>query len=295
MSKYMPVITVILPCYNAAAFIEETLNSVLNQTFDDFECLVIDDASTDQTCALVERIAAQDARVKLFRKEQNTGYTESLNMGLSLARGWYVARMDADDICMPQRFEKQVAFMETNPGCVMCGSAYRLMHNNYTVHVPVTHADIMLGLLYGNVFCHPSIMMRNEIIRKNNIRYETRFEPSEDYAMWVHLSNFGTLANLPDVLLAYRLHRESVSNSRSITQKKLANHIRLSLIQNKLRLLKGKWLLHINRFWFSVILLIESMYNPNIGVSPALKKVIGNRHKIFARSQYTSAHDTSRK
>jgi glycosyltransferase involved in cell wall biosynthesis len=282
MSKYLPVITVILPCYNAAAFIEETLHSVLNQTFVDFECLVIDDASTDQTCALVERIAAQDARVKLFRKEQNTGYTESLNMGIGLARGRYIARMDADDICMPQRFEKQVAFMEANPGCVMCGSAYRLIHNNHTVQGPVTHSDIMLGLLYGNVFCHPSVMIRNEILRKNNIRYDTRYEPSEDYSMWVHLSNFGTLANLPDVLLAYRLHPESVSNSRSLVQKKLADEIRMSIIQKQIKIFSGERIHKLNRFWFSVVLLLESVFNNSIPTKVAFRKVIGNRHKIFS-------------
>ena len=283
MVKTSELVTTVLPCYNAEMYIEESVYSILNQTYKNIECIVIDDASTDQTCALVERIAAHDVRVKLFRKEQNTGYTESLNMGLKLARGKYIARMDADDLAMPERLEKQVAYMEANPDCVVCGTAYKLHHNGFAIYPPVSHHEIMLGMMYGNVFCHPSILMRTSVLAENELLYDTNYEPSEDYDMWVRLSRYGKLANLPDVLLSYRLHLSSVSSSRSLIQKKKAEDIRLAFIRTRLILFTGSWVVHVNRFWFSVILLVESVFNRKVSFTSALRKVIGTRSAIFKK------------
>ncbi|MFN5026311.1 MAG: glycosyltransferase family 2 protein [Bacteroidota bacterium] len=283
MSSNSPVVSVILPCYNAEMYIPETLSSILNQTFSRFECLVIDDASTDRTCTLVDSIAMHDERVVLIKKEKNTGYTESLNMGIRLARGKYIARMDADDLAMPERLEKQVAYMEANPDCVVCGTAYKLHHNGFTIYPPVSHHEIMLGMMYGNVFCHPSILMRTSVLAENGLLYDTNYEPSEDYDMWVRLSRYGKLANLPDVLLSYRLHLSSVSSSRSLIQKKKAEDIRLAYIRTRLILFTGSWVVHVNRFWFSVILLVESVFNRKVSFTSALRKVIGTRSAIFKK------------
>ena len=113
MKTKEPLVTVLLPAYNSEAFVRESLQSILDQTFTDFELIVIDDASTDGTVALVK--AFQDSRIRLVQKPHNTGYTDSLNNGIRLARGRYIARMDADDISLPHRFQKQVQFLDAHP------------------------------------------------------------------------------------------------------------------------------------------------------------------------------------
>lgn len=282
MNPDFTLVTVILPVYNTEKYIEQAINSICRQTYTNMEILVIDDASTDKTLSIVKGLSLQDLRIICIEKDKNTGYTQSLNMGLELAKGVFIARMDADDKAHPERIAKQVSYMNQHPECVMCGTAYQLMHNGHLQIPPLKHSEIMTELLYGNVFCHPSVMMRKSTLQTHSLKYDPTMEPSEDYALWTALSKYGNLANLPESLLEYRIHTGSVSKSREEIQHQKANLIRLTFIRETLMLFKGDFLLHLNRFWFSVCLLIESLVNKKIPIEVAWRKVIGNRHKIFS-------------
>jgi glycosyltransferase involved in cell wall biosynthesis len=213
-----PKITVLLPVYNCELYIQTAVESILNQTFSDFEVLIIDDASTDGTVAILKNIL--DPRIQLIQKPKNSGYTNSLNYGLKIAKGEYIARMDADDISYPERFAKQIAYLETHPEVLVCGTTYKIVGNDKRITLPEHHEAIKIGLLWGNCISHPSVMIRKKVLEDYAIEYDTSKEPAEDYHMWIQLLNFGKLKNLPEVLLEYRVYGNQVSRKRADEQKK---------------------------------------------------------------------------
>ncbi|WP_165930007.1 glycosyltransferase family 2 protein [Flavobacterium caseinilyticum] len=214
----MPQITVLLPVYNCELYVQTAVQSILNQTYTDFEFLIIDDASTDATVALIKKL--EDSRIQLIEKPINSGYTNSLNYGLQMAKGKYIARMDGDDISFPERFSKQIAYLETHPDVVVCGTTYKIIGNDKLIALPENHEAIKLGLLWGNCISHPSVMIRKKILDEYSIQYNTSKEPAEDYDMWVRLLSVGKLHNLQEVLLEYRLYGNQVSRKRAEDQKK---------------------------------------------------------------------------
>lgn len=213
-----PKITVLLPVYNCEMYVREAVDSILNQSYTDFEFLIIDDASTDATVAIVKSYA--DSRIQLIEKPINSGYTNSLNYGLKIAKGKYIARMDGDDISYPERFAKQIAYLEANPEVVVCGTTYKIVGNDKRITIPENHEDIKIGLLWGNCIMHPSVMIRKKILDDYSIQYDATKEPAEDYHMWVRLLSLGKLHNLQEVLLEYRLYGNQVSRKRAEEQKK---------------------------------------------------------------------------
>jgi glycosyltransferase involved in cell wall biosynthesis len=227
-SKY-PKITVLMPVYNCELYIKEAVESILNQTFDDFEFLIIDDASTDKTISIIKTYT--DTRIKLIEKPANTGYTNSLNYGLIIARGEYIARMDGDDISLSERFAKQVAFLDANPDVVLCGSNFSIIGTEKVINLPKENEDIKVALLKGNCIVHPSVMMRNQSLQKFAILYDSNKEPAEDYDLWVRLLETGKLFNLQEELLKYRVHNTQVSQKRKIQQNKSALESRLKLLK----------------------------------------------------------------
>lgn len=223
-----PIVSVIMPIFNCQQYARESIESVLNQTFKNFEFLIIDDASTDQTVDIIK--SYKDERIKLIEKPKNDGYTNSLNYGLKIAKGKYIARMDADDISMPERFEKQVAFLELNSKTVLCGASYSIIGSNEFTLNPQYNEDIKLGLLWTNCIAHPSVMLRAQTLKEFSLFYDVSKEPSEDYDLWVRLLNYGELYNLPQILLQYRVHDTQVSILRQNVQKNIGNRIRCSLL-----------------------------------------------------------------
>lgn len=213
-----PKITVLLPVYNCEFYIQRAVESILNQTFADFEFLIIDDASTDATVAILKKF--DDSRIQLIQKPVNLGYTNSLNYGLQIAKGEYIARMDADDISYPERFAQQVAYLETHPEVVVCGTTYKIVGNNKQITLPEQHEVIKIGLLWGNCILHPSVMMRKKVLADFSIQYDTSKEPAEDYALWVRLLSYGNFHNLQAVLMEYRVYANQVSRKRAEEQKK---------------------------------------------------------------------------
>ena len=180
-----PKISVLMPVYNCELYITEAIDSILNQTYTNFEFLIIDDASIDQTISIIKSYC--DPRIQLIEKPLNTGLTNSLNLGLKLAKGKYIARMDGDDISLPERFAKQVALLEANTSFLLCGSAISIIGTNITRFFPEEHEDIKIRMLQGNCIAHPTVMFRKEIINYYTIVYDNLKEAAEDYDLWCRL------------------------------------------------------------------------------------------------------------
>lgn len=205
----MPSVSVIMPVYNAARFLREGVESILNQTFTDFEFLIFDDGSTDESPSILQSF--DDPRIKLTISAENRGYVHWLNEGIAMAKGRYVARMDADDVSAKTRLEKQVQFLEKNPYYVLCGTNYEMFPEGGVSSLPETDESIKIGLLSITPFCHPSVMFRREILEENGLAYSVQHMPAEDKELWGRLAPFGKYANLKEVLLRYRVHDQNMS------------------------------------------------------------------------------------
>lgn len=216
-----------MSAHDARPYLAEAVASILRQSLADFEFLVIDDASTDGSGD--DLAALTDPRVRLVRNAENLGLTRSLNDGLTLARGRYVARMDADDIAAPQRLERQVAFLEANPGVGIVGSARTIIDEsgNFVAHAPAAETDLRIRwkCLLGNPFAHPAVMLRREVLGAHALRYDETFRTAQDYDLWSRLLAVTRGRNLPEPLLSYRL-RNGVSRVHKPAQ--LRNHDRIA-------------------------------------------------------------------
>ncbi len=219
--KQMPRISVITSVFNGQAFLNEAVQSVLGQTFADFELLIYDDGSTDASGRMLAEFARRDPRVRHITQE-NTGLTRTLNRGLHEATGEYVARMDADDICYPERFAEQVDFLDANPGVVLLGTGYRYVDGaGRPIRSFVAHADdgeLQAQSLAGRTpVCHPTAMFRREAaVRLGG--YDEQYRTAQDLDLWLRLGEVGEMAILPSVLLDYRQHDGSVSERRQREQ-----------------------------------------------------------------------------
>lgn len=206
----MPKISVILPTYNAEKYLQEAIDSLLAQTFQDFEILIVDDGSKDRTLQILKTY--DDPRIKIFQGPQK-GISAALNMGLDLAQGMYVARMDADDISLPRRFEKQVAFMDEHPNIGICGTdieAFEDSKSNVWNYFPDV-ADTKTMLLFGCALAHPTVMIRLSIFKEFNLRYDESYFGSEDFELWNRAMEFTDVCSIPEVLVRYRLHKAQAS------------------------------------------------------------------------------------
>ena len=168
MSKEVKV-SVVMPVYNASEFIEEAISSILNQTHKTLELIIVEDKSTDESLQIIKSF--NDSRIILIENKVNSGIVVSLNTGISQSSGKYIARMDADDISEMNRLELQVRHMELNESIGVCGSFANIFgHNNGTWRTPQMHEDIVSGLLNGSTFCHPSVIIRASVLKKNEIK-----------------------------------------------------------------------------------------------------------------------------
>ena len=223
-----PAVTVLMPVYNAERFVAQTVDTVLAQTFRDFEFLIINDGSTDRSLEILQEFARRDGRIRLVSRP-NTGYVVALNEGLDLARGQFVARIDADDLADPRRLELQVARMRQEPQLVALGSNALaidedgLMLGDYSV--PLTHEEIEAAHLVGSSSIHhPAVMLRPDAVKRVG-GYRKELMPCEDFDLWLRLAEVGRLANLPEVLLTKRLFAGSAVATNLEKQEKLVKHI----------------------------------------------------------------------
>lgn len=211
----MPKISVIMPAYNAEKYIREAIDSILAQTYTDFEFIIIDDASTDATASIVESYT--DERIRFFRNDNNMGVANTLNRGLDLAVGEYIARMDSDDISLPERFAKQVEFMDTHPDVAVCGSGIEIfgaMSGRRTFSE--SSEQLKVDLLFSSCFAHPSVIMRASVVGPNALHYDSAFSKMEDYDLWCRIAEEHKLASIPDILLKYRIHPAQVTKHPTV-------------------------------------------------------------------------------
>ncbi|MEH2048723.1 FkbM family methyltransferase [Nostoc sp.] len=207
-------VSVIIPIWNSERYLAEAIESVINQTFPDFELIALDDGSTDQSLQILKNFAQKDSRIKIISCEHQ-GYSPLLNLGLSMAKGEYIARMDSDDICISERFEKQVAFLDSHLDYVAVGSqALRIDPEGDPIgyiNFPLDHDAIDTSQMNGKgKIMHPASMIRQKVLLEIN-GYRPEFEPGEDYDLFLRLAEVGKLANLPNVLLKYRMHTKNVT------------------------------------------------------------------------------------
>jgi glycosyltransferase involved in cell wall biosynthesis len=210
-----PLVTVILPVHNAAAFVKPAIESILQQTFSNFELLIINDGSTDHSAEIIASI--HDQRMVCIHNERNIGLIASLNKGIQLAKGKYIARMDADDISLPERLKKQVEKMENDPGISVLASFVDFINadgeitgNWNTDREAVSENEIRLLMMKTNCIAHPSVMMRAEIAR--NYLYSPKQKGAEDWDLWMRiLADGNRIAKLAEVLLHYRIHPASIT------------------------------------------------------------------------------------
>lgn len=201
----MPVVSVVMAVYNGEKHLNESVSSIINQTFRDFEFIIVDDGSTDSTPILLREFSRKDNRIKIIRQE-NAGLPNALNRGILEAKGKYIARMDADDISLPDRFAKQVEFLERNQDVGLCGTACRLIGDSSGVSWTTTDPDeIKCRLLFWPCITHSTAMMNKDLLVENNLLYNPNYKQAEDYELWARLSKICKIANLPDILLLYRV------------------------------------------------------------------------------------------
>jgi glycosyltransferase involved in cell wall biosynthesis len=207
-----PRVSVVMAVYNGASTVGESVDSILTQSFTDFEFLIINDGSTDDSLGILNAI--RDPRIRILQNEENLGLAASLNRGLDAATGGFIARMDADDIALPTRFAAQVAYLGANPAVHVLGSAIETFPSKELISYPTAPEAATAALLFRSALAHPAVMFRKKPFADLKLRYEPEFKYAQDYALWLTaLTKHLRFANLPDVHLRYRLHDNQLSAS----------------------------------------------------------------------------------
>lgn len=231
----MPCVSVIMSVYNEPGeWLRESIDSILNQTFSDFEFIIINDnPERELNYKVLNDYQKQDERIVVVENECNIGLTKSLNKGLEIAQGKYIARMDADDISLPERLKKQVDFMETHAEVIVCGTDVEyfgdrnLMRHDW---IKENNRDIKAQMLLTSCFVHPSVVIRHEVLVKRSVCYDVDYQQSQDYRLWEKLSDYGEFFNIKERLLKYRISHNQVSFHCSNEQNIYASSIRRRLI-----------------------------------------------------------------
>lgn len=221
----MPKVTCSMPVYNAETYLREAIDSILDQSFEDFELIACNDGSTDGSAEILEKYAKRDSRVVVINRAENRGLIETRNEILHHAKGEYLALMDADDMSLWDRFERQVEYLDSHPEHVLVGSRILLIdpdgHPMCALGIKETHEEIDAWHLEGHsgaAICNPTIMMRTDAVRAVG-GYADGTACAEDYDLFLRLAEMGKLATMPDVLLHYRQHLSSVGYRQNSQQR----------------------------------------------------------------------------
>jgi len=213
----MPEVSVVMPVYNGEKYLREAIESILNQTFKDFEFLIIDDCSEDRSIEIIK--SYHDKRIKLLKNNQHLGISRSCNKGIESAKGKYIARMDCDDISLPERLKKQVLFMEKNPHIAACSTWVEVFGKEKDIwKFPLDPEEIKCYLLFCSSLTHPGAIIRRYIFTEERILYDHTFDDSEDHELWVRIAEKFPMANLGEILIKYRKHDTQVSTGRKEEQ-----------------------------------------------------------------------------
>lgn len=258
-ARERPVVTVLMPVYNGEPFVGQTVESILRQTWADFEFIIVNDGSTDRTREVVASFG--DPRIRLVDNGVNLGLTKSLNRGLALARGEFVARQDSDDLSHPSRLAEQVAFMRSNPAVAVVGTQVRVIDERGHVsrrpgwQRATSDAGIRFQLMFDNAFIHTSVLFRREIVRELLGGYDEGFRTGQDFELWSRVAARYAVANLPRPLVDYRFHNNSTAArygeehlelSRAVVAANLRRYLELAHVPDEwTRLISGMHLNHV--------------------------------------------------
>lgn len=222
-----------MSCYNGEEFIAESIDSVLSQTFTNFELIIINDGSTDKSSSIIK--SYDDSRIVFLDFDINKGLIDCLNVGIVKANGKYIARFDADDICYSDRIERQVQFLECNDDVAVVGTYANVIDENgvlsgVSMKPELDDADIRAASCFYCRFIHPSVMIRRSILIDNELRYSHNAIHSEDYALWSEIAQYGKLANIPFFGIKYREHSSNISKVYSTEQIANSSKARLAFL-----------------------------------------------------------------
>lgn len=221
-----------MPVYNAKKYVGEAIESILDQTYKNFECIIVDDASTDETPTILESYRKKDARITVIRNESNKGVTKSLNNALRLARGKYIVRMDADDWSYPERLQLQVNLMERHTDVVVSGSFIEVCDSNlqmkYLRKYQLNDSNIRKHVFRYSPFAHPATIWRADVLKRE--KYDERIAICQDYELYFRVGKYGKYMNIGRPLLKLRIHDSSVSVTRADLQLKATVLIRFHAV-----------------------------------------------------------------
>ncbi|MFL5753380.1 MAG: glycosyltransferase family 2 protein [Bacteroidia bacterium] len=220
------LVSVLMPAYNAAQFVGEAISSVLEQSYENFELIIINDGSNDSTES--EIALFDDERIHYYKNEQNIGLIATLNNGIELCKGKYIVRMDADDVCLHKRIEKQVQFMEQHSEVAVAGSWYYAFTLADGIEVKGGEdPDVLKStLIFNTPLCHPATIIRKSILNSYNFRYDPKYRHVEDYELWMRISKVAKISNVQEFLFRYRSHDMQVSMQHNGYQKDVADVLR---------------------------------------------------------------------
>jgi glycosyltransferase involved in cell wall biosynthesis len=221
-----PNLSVIMPVFNGEKYLREAIESILAQTYDNFELIIINDGSTDASEEIIQTY--DDSRIIYIKNPENYKLIKTLNIGFSIAKGCYIARMDADDISHLDRLQKQVQFLDVNEEYGLVGSGVNLLNgeNKSQLLYHTDHESLKFALAFYCPFIHPSVMIRSSVLLNVDCVFDSNYVHAEDYELWTRLAFKTKMANLPEYLLNYRIHDEQISSQHSVFQTELAAEIR---------------------------------------------------------------------
>jgi glycosyltransferase involved in cell wall biosynthesis len=224
----MTTISILLPVYNAEAFLRETMDSILGQTFPDFELLAMDDGSTDRSAEIIHSYS--DPRINYVSCPHD--FVSTLNRGIEMAQGKYIARIDHDDLMTPERLKIQYNFMEVHPEIAACGACMQTFGNSsYTINVLTEHNDIVQYMILGNPMANPTAFYRRSVLMEHNIRHEEGYSFADDYKLWSEIAKVGKLANIPKILTKYRTSDRQASVVNYVPMMAASTVIRYEMLQ----------------------------------------------------------------
>ena len=255
--KTSVAISIVMPVYNAAAYLGEAIHSILSQSLRDWELVIVDDCSTDNSAEIVASF--RDERIRFFHLTARSGVSRALNYGISFSRSEFIGRMDADDICVASRFEKQLTFLTSHPEIALVGSALKTFPSPEVIwKSPGHHEEIRLEMMFRNPIYHSTVVFRRAAFETLANGYRQEFEPAEDFDLWERMSRNFKVANVPEILVRYRRHGNQASLAdparRLLVTRKIkqraADYLGLTLPPDEINLRGLLWLL---TFWVQVI------------------------------------------
>lgn len=212
-----PLVSVLMPCYNVERYVRESMESILNQTYRNIEVVAINDCSSDSTLSILEDMAKEDRRIRVISNPENLKLIKTLNYGITLCNGEYIARMDADDISMPTRIEKEVAFLDANKDHDIVSCQFYVFRTEKPnkkdlYHNPIHYNELQAYILFKSGICHPAVMIRKRVFTELGLSFGAEYLHVEDYALWSEAIYKTKIANLKEPFLFYRIHQSQVSS-----------------------------------------------------------------------------------